>query len=74
MTGIMIFIGYLLIGAILGWMDHKMFDTVVRDSMVKTSMPYNFRTIFISASVICIIILAPILWVIDIVMKLKPKK
>lgn len=74
MTGTMIFISYLLIGAILGFINHKMFEEVIYDSMVKVKIPTNLRPLFVTLSVMTIIALAPVIGLLDLVGKLKPKK
>jgi hypothetical protein len=72
MTVTMVIIGYLLIGAILGWMNHKMFDEVIFNT--KFEVPFNVRGIYIVGCVIVIVVLSPIIAILDLVMKLKPKK
>ena len=72
MTVTLIIIGYLLIGAILGWMNHKMFDEVIFDT--KFEIPFNVRGIYIAGCVIVIVVLSPIITLLDLVMRLKPKK
>lgn len=72
MIGTMIFIGYLLIGAILGRVHHKMFEEIIGEGMAK--MPSNVRGIFVALCVIVIIFLAPLLGLYDVVVKLKPKR
>jgi sorbitol-specific phosphotransferase system component IIBC len=72
MTVIMLFIIYLLIGAILGWINHKMFEDVIAQGLV--NMPMNVRGLFVIGSVIIILLLAPLVGLYDLVTKLKPKK
>jgi len=72
MTGIVIFLGYLLVGAIIGRKDYKMHEEVLGEHMEK--FPSNLRGALVAGYAILVVLLAPIISLIDMVMKLKPKR
>jgi len=72
MTGIAIFLGYLLVGAIIGRKEYKMHEQVLDEQI--GNFPSNLRGTLIAGYAILVVLLAPIISLIDMVMKLKPKK